>query len=249
VVHGEGYTLYQGDARVILPLLGGLDVLITDPPYGVLKGPDGAGRATRGTGGQHGLRRGPYAHYEDTYANFCTQVVPILRLSVARAVRGAVFTGPHIQEQPKSTTTGGVYCPAGSGRHAWGFKTFLPVLFYGQAPNLHQGARRQTTLHSTAVAERNGHPCPKPLAWMEWLVDLCTRPGETVFDPFMGSGTTGVACVEFGRRFVGIELDSGYFALACARLDAAARQGRLFAAPRPLKQHTLFSASDLQLSP
>jgi hypothetical protein len=232
-------TLYQGDASTILPLLTGLDVLITDPPYGVLSSPTGG---SHGTGGKHGLVRDNYATYDDTYANFYSTVVPILRASLARVVRAAVFTGPHIQEQPKAPVTGGVYMPSGSGRHVWGFKTLSPILFYGHAPNLHHGARGKTTLESAAVAEQNGHPCPKPLAWMRWLVALCSLPGETVFDPFMGSGTTGEACVEYGRPFVGIEIDAGYFATACARIEAATRQGRLFdASAPPAHQEPLFA--------
>jgi site-specific DNA-methyltransferase (adenine-specific) len=63
---------------------------------------------------------------------------------------------------------------------------------------------------------------------MRWLVKLASLPGETVLDPFMGSGTTGIACLEHGRRFVGIEVDPGYFALAVERLEAVSRQGKLF---------------------
>jgi len=60
-----------------------------------------------------------------------------------------------------------------------------------------------------------------------------------VLDPFMGSGTTGVACLERGRRFVGIELDPGYFEIACHRLAQAAAQGQLFAQTRPARQALL----------
>jgi len=109
-VHGEGYSVYQGDARLILPLLQEeLDVLITDPPYGVLGAPDTHGRATRGTGGKHGLVRRPYASYEDTYENFVQIIVPILNASLDRVTRGAVFTGPHITKQRKTSVYGGVY--------------------------------------------------------------------------------------------------------------------------------------------
>jgi DNA modification methylase len=223
-VHGEGYSLYQGDAAVILSLLRtSLDVLITDPPYGVLGTPDGQGRATRGRGGKHGLVRGAYASYEDTYENFCTVVVPIVKHSLARVVRGAVFTGSHVQDLPTATVIGGVHCRAGSGLTASGYKNDHHVLFYGQAPHLNLGAS-PTAIISAATAEKNGHPCPKPIEWMRWLVGMYSVPGEVIFDPFMGSGTTGVACLEHGRRFVGIEVDPGYFRLAGQRLDEASRQ-------------------------
>ncbi len=213
--------LILGDCREVLPSLGTVEVLITDPPYGVLV----PGRDARG--GRHGLAKTSYASYQDTYEHFCTQIVPALVLSLAMVKRGAVFTGPHLQEQPKATAIGGVYLPAGSGRHPWGFKTFLPVLFYGTAPNLHRGAH-PNTLQSSARAEKTGHPTPKPLAWMSWLVGLASLPGETILDPFAGVFTTGLACQRLGRPFIGIEIERRYFDIGCARLEAAAAaQGAL----------------------
>lgn len=68
---------------------------------------------------------------------------------------------------------------------------------------------------------------------MTWLVDLSSRYNELILDPFMGSGTTGVACVKLGRRFIGIEIDPGYFEIACQRIRDACAQGDLFrSAPR-----------------
>ncbi len=79
-----------------------------------------------------------------------------------------------------------------------------------------------------------GHPTAKPIEWMERLVNIASLPGETILDPFMGSGTTGVACAKLGRRFIGIEIDPGYFEIACRRIDEAYRQRDLFRdAPRP----------------
>lgn len=75
----------------------------------------------------------------------------------------------------------------------------------------------------------NGHACPKPLSVMRWLVGLFALPGETVLDPFMGSGTTGVACVQAGIPFVGIEIDPTYFDDACKRIEDAQRQLDMFA--------------------
>ena len=61
---------------------------------------------------------------------------------------------------------------------------------------------------------RNGHPCSRSLAHMRWLVNWWSLEGETVLDPFMGSGTTGVACKEMRRNFIGIEMNSKYYSLA-----------------------------------
>lgn len=74
-----------------------------------------------------------------------------------------------------------------------------------------------------------GHPTEKPVGLMEWLVKTYTNPGDTVLDPFMGSGTTGVAALNCGRKFIGIELDAHWYNAACKRIEAAwrNRQGSL----------------------
>ena len=71
------------------------------------------------------------------------------------------------------------------------------------------------------------HPCQKPLDLMAWLVDGLTVEGETVCDPFMGSGSTGVVCVRYGRKFIGIEQDAAHFETARKRLEAELAQGTL----------------------
>lgn len=149
--------------------------------------------------------------------------------------RVAVFTGPHIWEQPKADAIGGVYMPSAAGRNAWGFKNFLPVLLYGKAPDLHLGVKEPTVIRSVEAAEPNGHPCPKPVSWMRWLVRLCTRPGELVLDPFGGSGTTAVACVLEGRRCLLIEKEPAYAAIARKRVAEAmgTAPGSLFADVAP----------------
>lgn len=213
-------TLYLGDCREILPMTK-TDVCVTDPPYGI----DLGGGDQRG--GAHGLALNGYANYVDTYENYINEVVPALKAAIAATERAAVFVGPHIHELPKFDAMGGVYCSAATARHKWGFKNFLPVLLYGSYPDLNRGAKHPTAIASNEVAEKNGHPVPKPIGWMRWLVALTSRAGETVLDPFMGSGTTGVAAVEQGRQFIGIEREPKYFDIACRRIEAAQRQLRL----------------------
>jgi site-specific DNA-methyltransferase (adenine-specific) len=77
-------------------------------------------------------------------------------------------------------------------------------------------------------AERCGHPTQKPLAVMEWCLSFLPT-AQTILDPYMGSGTTGVACANLGKQFVGIEIERKYFDMACTRISAAYAQGRLFA--------------------
>jgi site-specific DNA-methyltransferase (adenine-specific) len=84
------------------------------------------------------------------------------------------------------------------------------------------------------------HPCPKPVAWMRWIVERASLPGETVFDPFMGSGTTGVACAKLGRKFIGIEIEPKYFDIACRRIEQAYAQPDMFVAqPKRATQEPL----------
>ena len=75
-------------------------------------------------------------------------------------------------------------------------------------------------------SERRVHPTQKPVALMQWCLGYVR--GETILDPFMGSGTTGVACMQLGRRFVGIEIDPHYYAIAERRIREAQRQQELY---------------------
>ena len=78
----------------------------------------------------------------------------------------------------------------------------------------------------TERAEKNGHPCPKPIGAWSWLLEKVSQSGEVVLDPFMGSGTTLVAAELLGRRGIGIEIDPGYFDIACRRVEEAVKKRR-----------------------
>jgi len=225
-------TLYCGDATTLIDTISA-DALVADPPYGV-----DLGYANNQAHDRSHLHKGRYGAYRDTYEAFSTAVVAILNRAIDGTRCGAVFTGPHIHEQRKPVAIGGIWHPSAVGRTPWGSKNFLPILFYGLPPA--PGQHRPLVMQSMAQAETNAHPCPKPLSWMRWLVQLATTPGETVLDPFMGSGTTGVACVEMGRKFIGIEQDPAYFELACQRIRASATQGQLFIPATKAHQETLF---------
>jgi len=209
--HG-GIAIYHGDARGLLFEVPAWDVVVSDPPYGVSLGIRKDMR-----GGSHGLAKSSYASGDDSDAAFRETVLPVLTSALLRAKRGAIFAGPRVQDFPKGTALGGVHCPAASGRHRWGFNLFLPVVFYGTAPELHKGAK-PIVITSTTGADESDHPCPKPLAWMIWLVGLSSLPSETVLDPFMGSGTTLAAARRLQRRAIGIEIEERYCEIAARRL-------------------------------
>jgi site-specific DNA-methyltransferase (adenine-specific) len=221
-----GITIYHADCRDVFSFVQA-DALVTDPPYGINLG------ACSGTGGNHGMLHDAYASYDDSYENFVGVIVPRLCAAMAVVTRSLVWTGPHIHEQPKPDAIGGVYCPAGAGRHGWGFKQFLPVLLYGAAPDLHLGAKVPTVIRSQELPDKISklHPVPKPLGWMRWSIKLASREGETILDPFMGSGTTLRAAKDLGRRAIGIDIEERYCELAVKRLS----QEVLFGAPEPVR--------------
>ena len=74
-----------------------------------------------------------------------------------------------------------------------------------------------------------GHVCSFPVELVRRCLRIASNEGDTAVDPFMGSGTTGVACANLGRKFIGIEIEPKYFDIACERIEAAYAQGRLFA--------------------
>ena len=100
---------------------------------------------------------------------------------------------------------------------------------FGNWPPCREGRRVLPAMSpvETRPTEKSGHPCPRSETHMRFLVENWSD--EIVCDPFMGSGTTGVACANLGRKFIGIELERKYFDIACERIEAAYAQGRLFA--------------------
>ena len=125
--------------------------------------------------------------------------------------------GNMIWHYPRADAVTAVYLPAGQGRTPWGFQNLSHLLLYGSAPNLNLGAKN-TALRSTARAERSCHPCPKPVGWMLWAVDLGSVGGDSILDPFLGSGTTAVAAKNLGRKCIGIEIEEKYCEIAVNRL-------------------------------
>lgn len=228
VEHIGDCTLYLGDCLDILPTLDRVDAVVTDPPYGINLGGHRGAKESRT---RHVLVKRGYAAYEDTEQNLIDIVLPAVRRALSIAERGLVFcAGSNVWHFPRADVIGGVYLPAAQGRNKWGFTSFWPCLLYGRAPDLHLGAK-PTAYRSVAAAEISDHPCPKPLDWMMWSVGLCSRGAETILDPFMGSGTTGVACARLGRKFIGIELHEPYFDIACRRIEDAYKQGDMFREP------------------
>ncbi len=104
------------------------------------------------------------------------------------------------------------------------------VFHYDMMKRLNHGKQMQNVWSFPSVPRKEkslgGHPTQKPVALLKRMIECCTNPGDLVLDPFMGSGTTGVACVELKRKFVGIEIDPEYTAIASRRLQAALTSAR-----------------------
>jgi len=195
-------ALYLGDCLEILPTLEKVDAVITDPPYGI-----GAAKINA-----HSSIRDNDEWQRTNWDDSVTPDLPsILSVADIRAVWGGNYYG----------------LPASSGWLVWrkpeaetGFSLADVELCW---TNLDFSARCKT------LPRRDGnlHPTQKPVAVMTWTIERCGNP-NSILDPFMGSGTTGVACANLGRKFIGIEIESKYFDIACERITNAYRQQKLF---------------------
>lgn len=217
-------VLWHGDCRDV-SAEAKADVLISDPPYGVglteKRCRQGDGRTKA-----HPVSYGSFLDDEDAFR----ALLPIIGSTISTIGRAALFCGTRrITEYPPAADMGGIFVPAGAGIGRWGFCCFHPVLFYGKPPRNERYPSSVRIAHpgNHVTDEQNDHPCPKPIAFMLWLIGLASLEGEIVLDPFMGSGTTGVACMQLGRKFIGIEIERRWFDIACRRIEEAQRQYRM----------------------
>ncbi len=238
-------TLYLGDCLEILPTLGKVDAVVTDPPY----------EAEAHTKNRRTLNRGgvsnrqvlnetlPFesidADIRATVSNYCqalglgwglyfcqAEAVSLWREALEAA--GAKYKRACIWVKPDGM-------PQFSGdRPGMGYESFVAV-WHGDGKSSWNGGGKHGvytfTKHDGGSGHggtKNDHPTQKPMSLMSRLIEDFTRPGASVLDSFMGSGTTGVACANLGRKFIGIEKEPKYFEVACERIEAAYAQGRLF---------------------
>lgn len=206
----DGVTIYHGDSREIAPFVEA-DVVLTDPPYGV-------GLSARTT--KHSRREGAYTQFEDSEENIASAVIPLVTGLIERIGRAVITPGNRCMWMyPKPDDIGVIWHPAGAGRTRWGFNCSTPILYYGKDPYLVAGlGGRPNGFSWNNAAENNGHPCPKPIQVMTWMVGRASLDGHAILDPFMGSGTTLIAAKKLGRRAIGIEIEERYCEIAAKRL-------------------------------
>lgn len=228
-------TLYLADA--LATNLPRVDHIITDPPYEAIthKALNGSNTARR----NDGRPASPAVTFEPIdairervvamggvcggwFIAFCTPegVWPwaqAINASPMKYKRACVWVKPDSMPQlngqgPGAGAENFVCAWAGEGHARW-----------------NAGGKRGVYTHCVNGPERHGvHPTEKPRKLMAEIVADFTQPEQVILDPFMGSGTTGVAAVELGRNFIGIEREERFFDIACKRIDDAQRQGSLF---------------------
>lgn len=243
-------TLYLGDCLEVMPVLEPVHHVICDPPYeqslhdskNSLRGPV---RVDRGPALQ-GLSFTGIDAIRNTvvetispmclgwFIGFCTiegvaRWADVINESEMKYKRACLWI------KPDSTPQLNGQCPA------QGAECFVTAWCGAGHSRWNAGGKRGVYTHNTNSPERTGlHPTEKPVKLMAEILKDFTNPSETILDPFMGSGTTGVACVKIGRKFIGIELEEKYFDIACKRIEEAYKQPDLFIEPpKKVTQETL----------
>jgi site-specific DNA-methyltransferase (adenine-specific) len=216
----EPVRVVQGDCLDVLRSLpdGCVDAVITDPPYGI----DG-GRGGDAKDFGKGKYRGDWRDDEDYIR---AVVVPAMK--ECRRISPVVVVTPGVRCMhlyPQASDVGCFWTPAAATHGPWGFTTFQPILYYGRDWRAGRGALPSGRV-VTESAEKNGHPCPKPLRAWQWLVDKSCLPGGLILDPFGGSGTTAVAALHEGRRCLIIEKDPTYCDIIRRRVAEAQGVGK-----------------------
>lgn len=226
--------LYLGDCAEVMPRLQSVDAIITDPPYVGLKGNV---EHLRGGVGPHRVRTQTVGNLWDASHDWLTIAKPL----ASRAIISFCGYADVASLKNFSGLDGWLLTwfirnsPASVNNAPWFKNEFIWVLKTGTASWRHLATVYDIPKINAGCAgsperERNpdgtaAHPTQKPLALIQQLI---LPEFQTILDPFMGSGTAGVACVKMGRDFIGVESDPKHFELACKRIDRQVKQPDLF---------------------
>ena len=200
--------LWHGDCREILPLLPQSDLILTDPPYGIDYG--NAGGFSESSG---------WKNWRGT-AEWDKERPPawVFGLMQEKAKSLIVWGGNYFTDLLPPTMRWLVW---DKGQRNF---TLADCEFAWSSEN--KAARVLTLPRAEAAQDGKEHPTQKPVRLMAWCLDMHQK-AQTVLDPYMGSGTTGVACAMLGKSFTGIEREREYFDIACERIARAQAQGQL----------------------
>lgn len=188
-----------------------VDLIVTDPPYGL------------------GFDYGIFVDTPDNLKSLVDAVMP----EMLRVAHRVVLTPGHTNiwlYPPAKWIMAWVYGTT-NALNPWGFTSWQPILAYGKDAYLGNSmGARMDIIKDSVVSAPNGHPCPKPLTFVEKLVVRASVAAtDIVYDPFLGSGTTAVACEKLGRRWIGSEINPDYCKIAEKRIRDFKAQGNLFA--------------------
>ena len=222
-------TLYLGDSLDTAPLLVGVDAIISDPPYGISYYHSGGCSGKTSTlynvasaKAKSFAGKSPFIFGDDKPFDPSTWLIyPTVALC------GANYFSSRLPEGGRWMVWDKKENPENYGKLSFADCEIIWCNQPGVARIYHhlwQGCRRR------GESNRDGklHPNQKPISLMAWVMEQAKVPaGATVLDPYMGSGTTGIACIRTGRKFIGIEIDARYFEIARARLENELRQGLL----------------------
>lgn len=202
-------TLHLGDCRELLPHIDPVDAVVTDPPYGI-----GADKNAHQSGGKNGWAE--YENHDWDSERPAPEVFAALR---AMSRDQIIWGGNYFAD----------LLPPSMRWLVWdkGQRNFSLADVELAWTNQQKAARIVDFPRAKILSDGRGHPTQKPVELMTWCLDFVPE-AKTILDPFMGSGTTGVAAIQAGRTFIGIEREQTYFDLACRRMDACEKQGRLF---------------------
>lgn len=206
VIIGDA-TLYHGDCLEILPTLEKVDAVVTDPPYGI-------NHARDRNSEKHGWIDYPCGGWDTERPD--RSVFDAMR---AVSVDQVIWGGNYFTD----------YLPPTMQWLVWdkGQREFSLADCEFAWSSQRKAARIFDYPRALALKDGKQHATQKPVALMAWCLALLPN-ANVILDPFMGSGTTGVACMNLGRKFIGIEIERKYFDIACERIDNAQRQGKLF---------------------
>lgn len=222
--HSDGYPrLHLGDCRTILPSLKAVDAVVTDPPYGIAFRHSGKGSSVEGSRAFR-RRRGRHTETDRVFGDD----EPFDPAPLLAFPKVALFGANHYADRLPPSGAWFVWDKRdGMASNSFSDCELVWTKGSGNAARLF----RYLWNGVCQAGEKGGprhHPSQKPVAVMEWVIRLLTKPGDVVLDPYMGSGSTGVACLRTGRRFIGCEIDPTHFETARRRITEAQRQRDLF---------------------
>ena len=225
----EGVTLYLGDCREILPTLGRFDAVVTDPPFGIsFESNHVCGTTTAGWMNKQIANDECTSARDDVLA---WHSGPFAVFGSHKAPAPSKFRGLLVWDKGPASGMGDLSFP---------WKTSFEFIYIGGEGWI--GRRDEGVIKDIWIATRASmgrvHPNEKPVELLKHLVSKA--PGNSILDPFMGSGTTGVAAAKLRRKFTGIEIEPRYFDIACRRISDALKQPDFFVErPAPAKQEAL----------